>query len=311
MKTLLIIFFSIAIAFPAISQINWLTTGAKWAYDFSSYGSYGLSKLEVTKVDTTIGNHIYKKLLSTIIYVNTGTINTSLDTIIETSYAYEENNIVYGYEPNLFPFVNILYDFNRAPDDTLEFMFFGGQSPYPFVVDSVGTLKMNGSTVAFQDINFPDIFNPGQLSKMRVIEGLGSMDSYFFHTHTILQPFDAPSYHFRCYEDSNVGLINLSYNQVDCDYLEGVTSITEATKVKATVSPNPSNDFVTVITEGQLIDKIYIVDILGEIRKIKIMTSQELLTLDISELENGLFFMFGKDKTGKIRFTQKITKYGS
>jgi hypothetical protein len=305
MKTLLIIFYTVIIISPAISQINWLTRGAKWTYDFSSYGGYGLTKLEVTNEDTLLGNHIYKKLLSNTIYVNTGMINSPLDTFIETSYAYEENNVIYGYEPNLFPWVYIIYDFNRTIGDTLDFMFFGGLSPSPFVVDSVGTLDINGSIFAFQDIKFPDFYDPGQFFKMRVLQGLGSIDSYFFHTHTILQPFDAPSYHLRCYEDSNVGLINLSYNQVDCDYIEGVTSIAEATKAKVSVFPNPSKDEIEIDIGNKIFDEIELFDFKG----IK-LKSYQTNPINISDLDNGIYFIRVID-SNKESYITKVLKTSS
>lgn len=286
MKTLLIIFFSILITSAVIGQISWLTTGASWTYDVSAYGGYGLTKLEVTNEDTILGNHSYKKLLSTTIYVNTGMMNSPLDTFIETSYAYEENNIIYGYEPNSHPWVNILYDFNRAKGDTLEFMQYESLSPGPFVVDSVGIIGMNGLPLTFQDINFPDIFNPGQLSKMRVIQGLGSINSYFFHSHTILQPFDAPFYHIRCYEDLDIGVITFTSNQVDCDYIEGVTSISETTNLKVSVFPNPSTDEIHIDCKNHVFGSIELYDLNG----IKI-NSYQTSPIDISDLEYGLYII--------------------
>lgn len=307
--------FYILVQLSVISSISgqnhWLVSGAKWTYDFTSMVGPGLTRLEVMQGDTVIGTHHYKKLLSTTIFVNTSMINSPLDTFTETSYAFEENQIVYGYEPNWFVYGNVIYDFNRNVGDTLQSMYFGGLSPSHFIVDSTGTIEINGHSFSFQDIAYPDPFDPGQGRKMRVLEGLGSINSYFFHSHTYLQPFDAPSYSFRCYEDPNVGLINLSHDQVDCDFIDGITASHTATNFKASVIPNPASDDVMVQTDIQGIHKILVVDILGKIRKVEYADAHETMKINISELENCMFFILGEDKNGKILFREKITKEGN
>ncbi len=306
MKTIVCILIQLLLLVPLISQINWFPVGAKWSYEYSAYGAYGLNTVEVIPEDTVVGTHTYKKLLSKIISVGQ---NNLIDTFEEYLYVFEENRVITGFDRygGLF-----LYDFNRTTDDTLEYMSFGGWSPSPFVVDSIGTIEINGHSLAFQDIRFPDPFNQGEYSDIRVIEGIGSINSHLFHDRTILQPFDAPFYYFRCYEDNNLGLINLSYNQIDCDSIEGITtSIHESGKDKTSIFPNPATDFITIKTENQFITKIIVIDILGIPRKTMYTISKEVLKVDIHQLESGMYFIFGLDKSGAIRFKEKINKYGS
>ncbi|MGB4846637.1 MAG: T9SS type A sorting domain-containing protein [Saprospiraceae bacterium] len=308
MKSLFYIFIQLCFISSISSQNHWLVPGAKWTYEFSSWVGYGLTRLEVMQEDTIFGTRHVKKILSTTIRVDESIVGSPLDTFTETSYAFEENQIIYGYEPNWFEYWNVLYDFSKNVGDTLQYMYFGGLSPSPFIVDSTGTIDINGHSFAFQDITYPDLFEPGQWCEMRVIEGLGSINSFFFHSHTILQPFDAPSYSFRCYEDQDIGLINLSLDQVDCDFIEGITSSHNVSNIKTSVVPNPASDFVIVQTENHDIYKIMVVDIVGKIRIMDYSFSHEPIKINISGLENGIFFIIGEDKAGGILFREKISK---
>jgi hypothetical protein len=260
MKHFIISICSLIFILPGYSQITWFPTGAKWHYTYISFISSGFTRLEVLDEDTLIGNHTYKKIISKTIV---GSDPASLDTFTEFLYVFEENKVVVGYDK--YYGTTLLYDFNATAGDTLG-IYFGGLSPYPFVVDSTGMIDMNGSQLAFQDIRFPNFFEPGEFYEMRVVEGMGSINLHLFHDHNILQPFDFPFYYFRCYEDENIGLVNLSNNQADCDYLEGVTSVLESAKVSHAVFPNPADEFVTVQNIGLPIENFIILDVQGLIR---------------------------------------------
>lgn len=182
---------------PAYSQVSWFPVGAVWHYQYTSMTGAGVTKLEVTGEDTLIGTHHYRKILSTTIAAsNSGSVNTFTDVL----YAFEENRVVTGYNKSAGE--TSLYDFNAAVGDTLMMSF--GSGTGPFIVDSIGELKINGSMLAFQHIRFPDPFDPGAYYTMKIIEGIGSVNSHFFHKYTVIQPFDAPFYYFRCYEDADI-----------------------------------------------------------------------------------------------------------
>ncbi len=296
-------FIYLMLILPVSGQVSWFPAGAKWHYQFSSMIGGGLTTLEVLNGDTLIANHPYKRILSTTIVQRP----TGLDTSTEMLYVFEENQVVFGYDQWFGG--TLLYDFTAAVGDTIG-MYFGGLSPYPFVVDSIGQMDMNGHQLTFQDIRFPSLFEPGEFDKMRVVEGLGSINSHLFHNRTIIQPFDFPSYYFRCYEDVNIGLINLSFNQVECDYIDGVTSTLESSGVSTSIFPNPAGDFVTIKTDGRPVDKIVLVDRLGVVRVEAYPSGQTSITLDIQGLENGLFIIMGLDQSNTILFSKKIIKSG-
>ena len=304
MKFILFVFINLMFHLIGYCQVTWFPVGATWHYQYSSYPSGGLTTLEVLDEDTLIGSQTYKQILSTTVYGSPG----SFDTLIETLFVFEENQVVYGYDPQWGG--ALLYDFNAGKGDTIE-MYFGGLSYSPFVVDSIGEIDINGSLLTFQDIRFPSPFEPGEFGKIRVMEGLGAMYSHLFHSRTVLQPFDAPAYYFRCYEDENIGLVNLSFNQVDCDYIDGVTSIEENTKASSSVFPNPTNDIITVQYNDLSIDNFIIVDIVGSVRMAQRTSNPTHEQFDLNELEQGLYFILGMDKTGKVLFAEKITNLGN
>lgn len=293
--------FYLMFVLPGSGQVSWFPVGAKWHYQISSMIGGGLTMLEVLKGDTLIANHPYKRILSTTIIQ----YPAGLDTSTEMLYVYEENQVVFGYDQ--WSGGTLLYDFTAVVGDTIS-MYFGGLSPYPFVVDSIGQMDMNGVQLTFQDIRFPGLFEPGEFNTMRVVEGLGSINSHLFHNRTIIQPFDFPSYYFRCYEDVNIGLINLSFNQVECDYIDGVTSTPESAGISTLIFPNPASDFVTIQTGGRSVDKIVVIDVFGSIRIESYPAGQASITIDTRKLENGLFIIMGVDQSNTILFSKKFTK---
>lgn len=304
MKPILFAICNLFLILQGFSQVNWFPTGAKWHYEFGSMLGGGLTTLEVLNEDTLIGSHIWKTLLSTTIT----SPSPGIDTSVELFYVFEENQVVYGYDPLVGG--TILYDFTANVGDTLE-MHFGGLSPFPFVVDSIGTTEFNNHPLTFQDIRFPSLFDSTEMGEIRVIEGIGPMYTHFFHTRSVIQPTDAPTYYLRCYEDENLGLINLSYNQVDCDFIQGITSTDEATRGESYIYPNPSKDFVTLHTEIPNIEKLLIIDIMGNIHQVHSITQQGPFQVDIGELDNGLYFVVGQNKNVEVLYTGKIVKIGS
>lgn len=305
MRPIIFIAFMLIVVSPGFSQVNWFPTNAKWHYEVVTMVGPGLSTLEVLNEDTMINNNVYRKIVSTTV-VN---INLAiLDTFKSVLYAFEENGVVYGYD-NYFG-GSLLYDFNAEVGDTLD-IHFGGNSPSPFVVVSNGEVEINGSFLKYQDIRYPYMFFPGQFDEFRVIEGLGSIGSHLFHQYKVIDPSDHPDYSFRCYEDDDIGLVNLSLDQVDCDYLYGLTSTFFSKNEPVLIFPNPTFDFVTVLYDRQPIDYFVVTDILGSIRIREYPATQSTYRINLNKLECGLYFIMAIDKTGRILFTEKITKNGS
>jgi hypothetical protein len=298
-KLVLALLINVVCVVTMYSQVTWFPHGAKWHYDFGSMLGSGLTTLEVLEEDTS--TH-YKRILSTTVSGYSG----HLDTFYETLYVREQNQVVYGYGG--WGWGGTLYDFTANVGDTLD-MYIGGISPYPFVVDSIGEENINGHQLKFQIIRFPSGFKQGEFYTMKVMEGIGSVYSHLFHDHIVFQPTDAPTYNFRCYEDENIGLVNLTFNQIECDYIEGITSISPVTENSVSVLPNPADDFLIVNGNSRAFEHLLIVDQLGKVRINEKITSPDNKQLDIHELENGIYFVIGEDRKGQILFREKFCKF--
>jgi hypothetical protein len=61
MKSVFYIFIQLCVISFISGQSHWLVPGAKWTYEFSSWGGYGLTRLEVMQEDTIFGTRHVKK----------------------------------------------------------------------------------------------------------------------------------------------------------------------------------------------------------------------------------------------------------
>jgi hypothetical protein len=302
MNRLLLIASFLWLCTSANAQIDWLTPGARWYYDFSSFLGSGLTVIEVTDGDTLLGNTTYKRLLSTTYYETYDPNGIDLDTLQEILLAKQANGVVIGYEPNLFPLV--LYDFTKTEGDTLHGMLSGGTDQSPFIIDSVGIIDINGLSLPFQDIRFTDAFDTSAYTYMRVVQGIGSIQSHFFHSRLIIQPFDAPFYYPLCYEDPNVGILHLTPNAVDCDYFLDLVATTPIRKLTTHIYPNPVTDIIN-IGHSNDVSLIIVSDFLGH-SILQTNATGELTSLDISFAPGGIYIVTGYDNTGEIKIAERI-----
>lgn len=74
------------------------------------------------------------------------------------------------------------------------------------------------------------------------------------------------------------------------------------------VFPNPTTDLITLDLKSLGIEKIIVADVLGNIRLNQSISNQNQLTLDVHELENGLFFVAGLNSQGEFVFRKSIIK---
>ena len=301
MKFALLLIINLNFILSMSSQVTWFPPGTKWHYEyFSFWEGSGVTTLEVLNEDTLIGNNMYKRILSTTLYVPHES-NDSLLTHSQMFYVFENDQVVYGY--NTWTGGELLYDFNAEVGDTLDLNL---GAPSPFIVDSVGLMDINGFQLKFQIIRFPSLFLPGTFDKMQFLEGVGSLYSHFFHSYTQLWLADVPVYNFRCYQDENIGLVNLYFPNIDCDYIPGVSAIDPLIENKVSIYPNPAKDILHVDNKSEVCDKLLIVDLLGEVRTTMNNSTEKI---DISQLEAGVYFLIGKNNRGQILFREKFCKF--
>lgn len=286
------------------AQINWLKPGAKWYYDFFAMLGDGLTTLEVLEEDTLVGGVTFKRLLETTYFIDYSLPGNPLDTFREMHYAREQNNAVLSYEPNYYS--SVLYDLSKLPGDTLTGMLATGLSTGPFIVDSIDTLEIEGRMLAFQDIRFPSIYDTAEVAYMRVIEGIGSLNSHFFHSHTILQPFDAPFYYPRCYEDPDIGIIHFYHPDVACDaYLQIVATESPVTN-GVTISPNPTTGIIKIQYGEQDLTSLRVIDLQGKMVFQQNVDGETDYTVDLGILSSGIYLLMGSNANGNTQFLKRV-----
>lgn len=294
MKTkLTFIFLIVYIAQIAHSQTNWFPTGAKWHYSFSAPYGIGYTKLEVLDGDTIIESQSCKRMFSTTI---TKGFSSKLDTATEMLYVREEGRIVRDGKGRQ------MYNFNAVVGDTLDTTF--GDS---FVVDSIGLIEINGLSLAFQDVKFPDPFDPGEYYTIRLVEKIGSIHSHLFLNKLIIKAADFPVYNFRCYEDGELGLINFRNDEVDCDHIEGQLKEYEFPILSGNIFPNPAAEYFIIDDKSFGIwDNGVIYNSIGQ----KVMAFKNTgnnSQVEIENLTKGVYFVV-LNKSGKKLFVQKLIK---
>jgi hypothetical protein len=226
--------------------------------------------------DTSINGKECKKLIEVERYYS--------DTVcIYTHFVYSENDSVLFFKDNAF---HVLYDFGAVAGDTvvLDYFLTGEGTPLLMIIDSTGTIDINGVERRLQYITcgdglFIEFGGP-------VIEGIGS--TYFlFPTYdgTVNGPL-------RCYQDDVTGLyINYFYsygwNFEDCDQI--ITDIEEPGSADVTLTyPNPSSNHICIKNANPF--SVYrISDINGNLIKSGLLELSD--EINIEELAKGVYFL--------------------
>ena len=87
----------------------------------------------------------------------------------------------------------------------------------------------------------------------------------------------------------------------------GTVSVADSFVPELRIYPNPANDFLNIFTEGNIIDtQLEILDASGQ-RLIKATVQKNRKTIDISELDLGIYFLKVVDKEHRIQ-TQSFVK---
>jgi len=194
----------------------WIEQGATWHYSWINVSNYGFRKIEYTQ-DTLIQNKTCQML---VVENHTFERDQFQDNylgggVIDTNYTYSKNDTVFWLINETF---HILYDFNADVGDSWDLGFDTNEykcSKSYTVVDSIGTIEINGKTLRWVALNWTKNSSVG-FFEQKIIEGIGGM-RYLFPTFnncdsTTIVHFQALS--FRCFQDD---LFTLYPNNVDCD----------------------------------------------------------------------------------------------
>ena len=287
----------------AQAQVNWFPAGAKWTIEWSAYGGWGYVIMEVLPGDTSIAGQTYRKVLISN-YLMEG--NNEVDTVIsEINLFFEEDDKVYIKEGGN----RLLYDFNAITGDTLDFMYAEGLSMGQYIVDSIGTIDVNGVNLRFQDIVFPEIFDTSEYTSIRVLEKVGSLNTHFLYYLSVIQPVDAPFYHLICYRDEEIEFFHYYSDSSDCDPV--LTNITQPESPDHIVEiiPNPVTDFFEIKSNYPTSFKVIITDLIGNIIVVKQVQQDESPLINVSYLIPGLYILTVSNQKGLLQ-TAKMVRLG-
>jgi hypothetical protein len=154
-------------------------------------------------------------------------------------YMFSENDSVFFYADNEF---HLLYDFGATEGDTIVldyFLTYNG-SPLLMIIDSTGTIDINGNETIIQYITCGD----GIMVEFgsHVIKDIGS-------TYFMFPTYDGTNNGpLRCYQDDSIGLFlspyhpNYGWDHQNCAQI--ITDIKEVNKSDILIYPNPASDYV-------------------------------------------------------------------
>jgi parallel beta-helix repeat protein len=114
------------------------------------------------------------------------------------------------------------------------------------------------------------------------------------------------NYYFHGRYLNESGYYTAALNGHDCDSVVGLTlniltSIIEQKETEIKVWPNPTNGILHLVADH--INKVEILNLLGQV----VLTAKDNETIDLSGLENGIYFLFVSNKNG-MKAVKKIIK---
>lgn len=275
----------------------WADSGATWHYNFQNFNLEGYSELSY-QGDTLIQGIEVKKILKRLNYVDFVLEEELLDVFYGYEYMYSDSDRVYQFIDNEF---KILYDFSVQIGDTIT-LFLSDVDMDAFacnighaIVTETGVENVNGEELRFYVIETIEEFDTHFNGK--IIENIGAIDHYMFS-----EPYciitDVIRGPLRCYQDDDFELyMNPEYVGY-CDSLADIdTSIPSIslTNFDLSISPNPAKNTIHLkLNNNTQAKRIRVYSIKGKV----IMDIEFISTLDISQLQNGIYLLEVKDNDG-------------
>ena len=294
MKTNHLFILLLAMSISSQAQV-WAPAGAIWHYDWVEFATDGYAKVQYLK-DSLVGGKLCK-----ILQVERHTFNwdtqTFTNSILGYEYTYFENNFVFYYRYGTF---FKLYDFSAQSGNS--WVVAGWEVGNPcdslgsILVDSTGMTNINTFSLKYLNTS------PGQNSDWgfedKIVERIGSF-GYMFPSPLCAVDIPGPG-QLRCYYDNEFGLYQRSGNPPTCDFIVG-TENTNPDLNALNIYPNPVKKDVTIeiIKSPKRDYSIELSNIMGRIVK-QFKINKEINTLDVSDLNNGIYFINIFDSNGRI-----------
>lgn len=298
-RILLVILFPLI--FVSAKGQNWAATGAVWHYSLNAFNIVGNIKIE--KMGDTLINGKNCDVLKTSRYVYDYVASNYYSySNISTNFTYQDSGKVFFWINNSF---RKLYDFNVSVGDTVFIQetfssagFCNAQDTS--IVDSVGTMIINGDTLKYYHLNPLQQYSWHYLG--RIVEKIGCMGYMFPENNCELDYFETGP--FRCYSDSagwnyETGVV------ASCDFILGVNERYDNSEF--TIFPNPSSGIFSISSSEKIVE-VEISNVLGE-KVYSTFANAQLtsgnppmtnapMTIDLSSKAKGIYFVKVLDENG-------------
>ena len=265
--------------------------GSEWYYEIENEnGSITYQHLQQV-ADTTVSG----KDVTIIIRTNT-LYDKSEHTEVTREFVYEENNVVYWWNPTLEEFT-VLYDLGAQPGDS--WVIKVGTESLTMHVDAVDLYEYDGRL--FKMLRVSD---DGDIFSGNILCGVGHLSSFFpeklmtcgkgFRVHGL-----------RCYW--KFGDLVFTINRGDCDAIytdlhNGIEEGGPSTgSVTFTIYPNPTNGVLTIQHSSFRIQNsaFRITNLIGQTVQTGSL-NVETQQIDVSNLPQGMYFISVGDVTQKF-----------
>ena len=306
----LITFLTLVICLTAKAQITFPAPGATWHYETMSggfSGPYTYTNTEVKYIKDTLfmGKNV-KVLGANISYFLTAFVNSG------NPFIYTSNDSVFFYNSKTLNQWQLLYSFNTPVGQSwqLQLQDKNGIDTIRVLVDSVKYTLINSVSlktlfVTYTQINhFPNSISHSFHSV--IYDRIGDTQYLFNYVSDWVPLCDGCTFvgGLLCYQDSTFALYQPDTTKT-CNYTyTGIEQFTGGSE-QLTLWPNPASTNLQVAVSSGQIASLSMYDVLGS--KIDIGYSELVATsaqLDVSSLNNGVYFIEVKTKVGSC--TKKI-----
>ena len=291
MKYTLLLSFTITCLFTQAQ--NWCPAGASWYYSYFDMTSEGYEYLYYNS-DTTINNISCKQISGalhetiidyqhdTVIYYHNTTVT------IENKYTYSSGDTVYFLDGNIF---KSYFYFNAHVGDTLQIpntnYTYNADSVVHTVVDSTGTLQLNGQNLRYYVFHIIDYCGMWIGYSEKVVERMGILSNHLIpYWHCVTDDIE---YSLRCYEDNSLPVISETPG-TPCDYLRytGVEKINN--EIMLNIYPNPTNNYIILTADVSIGSELQILDGIGKVVA-KYTVSNSEYYIPVAALQDGLYII--------------------
>jgi photosystem II stability/assembly factor-like uncharacterized protein len=301
----------------AVQEI--VSVGSNLKFYFQNYQSDSLSYHLTTNNTNSIYEVLVKIEDSLSCYTNDTlkiAVFNSINTIVkESSYCTNESNQLLIAEPTSFQH---FWDNNNEENDTLiisQQLVSGLKSYLLKTIDTNSCEFQETVSILFYSPTNPGIENSYTLAcddSLLISLNLAQFQAFLWSTgnQTNQELFfsnnleNGSNYNNVYLKDIKGCSQIIEFNIDYCDL-----NLSEISKSKITVQPNPTNDKITVIFDLDVLNYSYrLISYDGKlIAKNKI--NQKLEEIDMSNQSNGMYFLYLENEKGEINFIEKIVKF--